>query len=181
MTDPPYIAVIGTSRASQPEESTAERVGAELARAGAVVICGGGPGVMLAASRGAAQVGGTVIGILPGDDRSRANAFVSIALATGLGELRNGLIVRCCDAAVAVGGAYGTLSEIGLALAQGVPVVGIGTWPIDGVEHLDDPVEAVAQVLKWLEPRDRPLVGGSSTYRRLCHHLLSCRGVQART
>ena len=66
MTDAPYIAVIGTSRASQPEESTAERVGAELARAGAVVICGGGPGVMLAASRGAAQAGGTVIGILPG-------------------------------------------------------------------------------------------------------------------
>jgi uncharacterized protein (TIGR00725 family) len=155
MTDAPYIAVIGTSRASQPEESTAERVGAELARAGAVVICGGGPGVMLAASRGAAQAGGTVIGILPGEERSQANAFVSIALATGLGELRNGLIVRSCDAAVAVGGAYGTLSEIGLALAQGVPVVGLGTWQIDGVEHHDDPVEAVARVLELARARRR--------------------------
>jgi uncharacterized protein (TIGR00725 family) len=142
-----YIAVIGASNASDSEASAAERVGTELARAGAVVICGGGPGVMAAASRGAAQAGGTVIGILPGDDRSQANEFVSIALATGLGELRNGLIVRACDAAVAVGGAYGTLSEIALALAQGVPVVGLGTWPIDGVEHLDDPVEAVRRVL----------------------------------
>ena len=146
--DTPYIAVIGASQASRQEESAAERVGTELARAGALVICGGGPGVMASASRGAAQAGGIVIGILPGDDRSRANQWVSIALATGLGELRNGLIVRACDAAVAVGGAYGTLSEIGLALAQGVPVVGLGTWQIDGVEHRDDPLGAVVRVLE---------------------------------
>ena len=148
-----YIAVIGASKASEPEASSAERVGTELARAGAVVLCGGGPGVMAAVSRGAARAGGTVIGILPGDDRSRANEFVSIALATGLGELRNGLIVRACDAAVAVGGAYGTLSEIGLALAQGVPVVGLGTWQIDGVEHHDDPAVAVARVLELARAR----------------------------
>jgi uncharacterized protein (TIGR00725 family) len=155
--DAPYIAVIGASTASESEESTAERVGTELAHAGALVICGGGPGVMAAASRGASAAGGIVVGILPGDDRSRANAFVSIALATGLGELRNGLIVRACDAAVAVGGGYGTLSEIGLALAQGVPVVGLGTWPIDGVEHLDDPVCAVARVLELARARRRPV------------------------
>ncbi len=149
----PYIAVIGTSRASDQEASTAERVGAELARAGALVICGGGAGVMLAASRGAARAGGTVIGILPGDDRWQANAFVSVALATGLGELRNGLIVRACDAAIAVGGAYGTLSEIALALAQGVPVVGLGTWPIDGVEPHDDPADAVTRVLELAHAR----------------------------
>jgi uncharacterized protein (TIGR00725 family) len=154
--DAPYIAVIGASTASESEESTAERVGTELAGAGALVICGGGPGVMAAASRGASAAGGTVIGILPGDDRSRANPFVSIALATGLGELRNGLIVRACDAAIAVGGGHGTLSEIGLALAQGVPVVGLGTWPIDGVEHLDDPVDAVARVLELARARRRP-------------------------
>jgi uncharacterized protein (TIGR00725 family) len=151
----PYIAVIGTSRASDQEESTAELVGAELAHAGAQVICGGGSGVMAGASRGAARAGGTVIGILPGDDRTRANEFVSIALATGLGELRNGLIVRACDAAIAVGGGHGTLSEIGLALAQGVPVVGLGTWPIDGVEHHDDPVVAVARVLELARARRR--------------------------
>jgi uncharacterized protein (TIGR00725 family) len=151
--DAAYIAVIGASTASESEQSTAERVGAELAHAGALVICGGGPGVMAAASRGASAAGGTVVGILPGDDRSRANAFVSIALATGLGELRNGLIVRACDAAVAVGGGYGTLSEIGLALAQWVPVVGLGTWQIDGIEPHDDPVGAVARVLELARVR----------------------------
>jgi uncharacterized protein (TIGR00725 family) len=154
-SDIPYIAVIGASRASAQEESTAERVGTELACAGALVICGGGPGVMAGASRGAAMAGGTVVGLLPGDERSAANEFVSIALATGLGELRNGLIVRACDAAVAVGGAYGTLSEIGLALAQGVPVVGLGTWRIDGVEHHEDPVGAVARVLELARARRR--------------------------
>jgi uncharacterized protein (TIGR00725 family) len=151
--DVPYIAVIGASQASASEASVAERVGSELALAGALVICGGGPGVMAAASRGAARAGGTVIGILPGDDRSRANEWVSIALATGMGELRNGLIVRACDAAVAIGGAYGTLSEIGLALAQGVPVVGVGTWPIEGVEHHDDPVAAVGRALELARAR----------------------------
>jgi uncharacterized protein (TIGR00725 family) len=151
--DVPYIAVIGASRATEAEQQVAEAVGRELAQAHALVICGGGPGVMAAASRGAAQAGGTVIGILPGDDRSRANQWVSVALATGVGELRNGLIVRACDAAVAVGGAYGTLSEIGLALAQAVPVVGLGTWPIDGVEPYDDPVAAVARVLELARAR----------------------------
>jgi uncharacterized protein (TIGR00725 family) len=151
--DAPYIAVIGASTATEAQEQVAEAVGRELALAGAVVICGGGPGVMAGASRGAAQAGGTVIGILPGDDRARANEWVSVALATGIGELRNGLIVRTCDAAVAVGGAYGTLSEIGLALAQGVPVVGLGTWQIDGVEHREDPVDAVARVLELARTR----------------------------
>jgi uncharacterized protein (TIGR00725 family) len=151
--DAPYIAVIGASKATEAQEHVAEAVGRELALAGAVVICGGGPGVMAGASRGAAQAGGTVIGILPGDDRARANEWVSVALATGIGELRNGLIVRTCDAAVAVGGAYGTLSEIGLALAQGVPVVGLGTWQIDGVEHREDPVDAVARVLELARTR----------------------------
>lgn len=148
-----YVAVIGASRASEQEESAAELVGRELARAGALVICGGGSGVMAGASRGAARAGGTVIGILPGDDRSRANEWVSVALATGLGELRNGLIVRACDAAVAIGGSYGTLSEIGLALAHGVPVVGLGTWQIDGIETHDDPLVAVARVLELARVR----------------------------
>jgi hypothetical protein len=153
--DATYIAVIGASQASAQEEQVAERVGEALARAGAIVICGGGPGVMAGASRGAAGEGGTVVGILPGDDRARANQWVSIALATGVGELRNGLIVRACDAAVAVGGAYGTLSEIALALAQGVPVVGLGTWPIDGVEHHDEPEAAVQRALELARGRDR--------------------------
>ena len=88
--DAPYIAVIGASKATAAQEQVAEAVGGELARAGAVVICGGGPGVMAGASRGAAQAGGTVIGILPGDDRSRANEWVSIALATGSASFATG-------------------------------------------------------------------------------------------
>src|SRR6202012_1211280 len=114
--DGTYIAVIGASRASADEDPAAERVGAALARAGAIVICGGGPGVMAGASRGGSSPGGSGVGVPPRDARRRANEWVSFALATGVGELRNGLIVRACDAAVAVGGAYGTLSEIGLAL-----------------------------------------------------------------
>ena len=153
---PLYIAVIGASRASEAQERDAEAVGAALGRAGAIVLCGGGPGVMAAASRGAAGEGATVVGILPGEDRSHANPWVSVALATGVGELRNGLIVRACDAAVAVGGAYGTLSEIALALAQSVPVVGLGTWPIDGVEVASDPEAAVARALVLADGRRGP-------------------------
>lgn len=144
----PYIAVIGASRATAEQEALAEAVGAALGRAGAIVLNGGGPGVMAAASRGAAAAGATVVGFLPGADRERANPWVSIALATGLGELRNGLIVRACDAAIAVGGAYGTLSEIGLALAQEVPVVGLATWEIDGVQAVGDPEAAVTRALE---------------------------------
>ena len=112
------------------------------------MITGGGPGVMEAASRGAAQAGGLVVGILPGRDRSEANRWVGVALPTGLGELRNGLIVRCTDALVAVGGAYGTLSEIALALTAGVPVVGLGTWAIDGVRSAVSATEAVNTALE---------------------------------
>jgi hypothetical protein len=150
---PPYIAVIGASRASEAQERNAEAVGAALGRAGAIVLCGGGPGVMAAASRGAAGEGATVVGILPGADRSHANPWVSVALPTGVGELRNGLIVRACDAAVAVGGAYGTLSEIALALAQSVPVVGLGTCAIEGVETAPDPEAAVSRALELAAAR----------------------------
>jgi uncharacterized protein (TIGR00725 family) len=122
-------------------------VGGALAQAGAVVVTGGGAGVMEAASKGAAQAGGTVVGILPGDDRRAANAHVTVAIATGLGELRNGLIVRAVDAVVAVGGAHGTLSEIALALKTGVPVYGLGTWEIEGVRAADSPEAAVQAAL----------------------------------
>jgi len=104
----------------------AEQVGARLVSGGAVVVAGGLGGVMEAASRGAAQAGGSVIGLLPGLDRAAANRWVTIALPTGMGELRNGLVVRAADAVIAVGGAYGTLSEVALALKAGKPVVGVG-------------------------------------------------------
>jgi hypothetical protein len=98
---------------------------------------------MEAACRGAAERGGTTIGILPGSDRRAANKWVTVAIPSGLGELRNGLIVRAADAVIAVGGAHGTLSEIALALKTGVPVIGLGTWEIDGVERVGSPEEAV--------------------------------------
>jgi uncharacterized protein (TIGR00725 family) len=149
VTRPPaYVAVIGASQASADEMRAAEEIGRGLAQAGAVVITGGRGGVMAAASQGAAQAGGLVVGILPGSDRAEANEFVTVAIATGLGELRNGLIVRAADAAVAVGGAYGTLSEVALALGAAVPVVGWNTWAIDGIQRADSPADAVARALR---------------------------------
>jgi uncharacterized protein (TIGR00725 family) len=144
----PYVAVVGAGDATPEQERAAEAVGGGLAGAGAIVVNGGRGGVMAAASRGAQQAGGTVVGLLPGSDRAAANEWVTIALPTGLGELRNGLVVRAADVVVAVGGAYGTLSEIALALAAGVPVLGLASWPIDGVEPVDSASQAVSRALE---------------------------------
>ena len=144
----PYIAVVGASRPTPEQEQAAEDVGRGLGAAGCVVITGGRGGVMAAASRGAHEAGATVVGILPGSDRREANEWVGLALPTGMGELRNGLIVRAADAVVAVGGAHGTLSEIALALSAGVGVVGYDTWPIEGVELADTPAAAVERALE---------------------------------
>ncbi|MGZ4313554.1 MAG: TIGR00725 family protein [Solirubrobacteraceae bacterium] len=144
----PYIAVIGASRPSSEQEQSAEDVGRGLGAAGAIVITGGRGGVMAAASRGAREAGAVVVGILPGTNRREANEWVSVALPSGMGELRNGLIVRAADAVVAVGGAYGTLSEIALALNAGVGVVGYDTWAIEGVELADTPAAAVERALE---------------------------------
>jgi uncharacterized protein (TIGR00725 family) len=143
----PYIAVVGASRALDVDLVDAEAVGRLLGAADAVVVCGGRGGVMAAASRGAASAGGTVIGMLPGNDRSDANEWVTIAVPTGLGELRNGLIVRTADAMVAVGGAYGTLSEVALGLQAGLKVYGLHTWDIGGIEPVGSPEEAVQKAL----------------------------------
>jgi uncharacterized protein (TIGR00725 family) len=110
-------------------------------------VCGGLGGVMEAACAGARSVGGVTIGLLPGLERDAANRFVSVAIPTGLGELRNGLVVRTADAVIAVGGGYGTLSEIALALKAGKRVVGLDTWDIEGVVAAPDPEAAVAAVL----------------------------------
>jgi uncharacterized protein (TIGR00725 family) len=151
---PPYIAVVGAGSASAAEERAAEAVGRGLGTAGVVVVCGGRGGVMEAACRGAKAAGGTTVGILPGTRRADANAYVDVAIATGLGELRNGLIVRAADALVAVGGEFGTLSEIALALKAGMPVVGLAAWelsragqPVDAIVRARSPEDAVARVL----------------------------------
>ena len=148
MTAGPYIAVIGASRPSPELEQAAEDVGRGLGAAGAIVITGGRGGVMAAASRGARQAGAVVVGLLPGLDRREANEWVQIAIPTGLGDLRNGLVTRSADAVVAVGGAYGTLTEIAYALNEGVGVVGYDTWAIEGVELADTPAAAVERALE---------------------------------
>ena len=113
---PPFIAVVGTSDPSPELYATAEEVGRRLAKAGATVVCGGLGGVMEAVCRGASQARGRTVAILPGPDRGAANAFVDLAIATGLGEARNALVARAGDAMIAVGGGYGTLAEVALAL-----------------------------------------------------------------
>jgi uncharacterized protein (TIGR00725 family) len=146
----PYIGVVGPGEASEAELESAEEVGAGLASLGAVVVTGGLGGVMEAACRGARSRRGRTLGILPGEDRDAANGWVEIAVATGLGELRNGLIVRACDALIAVGGGHGTLSEVALALKLGRPVVGLGTWAVHGVDEVTTPEEAVERVARHL-------------------------------
>ena len=145
-----YVAVIGGGADVAPALlAEAETVGALLARQGAVVVTGGLGGVMEAACRGARMVGGTTLGLLPGGDRAAANRWVSVAVATGMGELRNGLVVRASDAVIAIAGEYGTLSEIALALKLGRRVIGLGTWEIDGVQRATDPAAAVKLALDF--------------------------------
>lgn len=122
-------------------------VGRLIAEGGALLVCGGLGGVMEAACRGAAGAGGITVGLLPGVERGDANPHVSVAVATGLGEGRNALIVRAADTVVAIGGGYGTLSEIALALRAGKPVIGLDTWEIDGVQGAADPEAAVRSAL----------------------------------
>ena len=158
MTDPSvpaYIAVVGTGTADPTEAATAEAVGRLLATRSAVVVCGGLGGVMEGVARGARSAGGTVVGLLPGTDRADANEHVTVALTTGLGEMRNALVVRAADAVIAIGGAYGTLSEIAFALRTGVPVVGIGTWDLDDVVDAPGPTEAVELALALADERRR--------------------------
>ena len=150
MSRTPYIAVVGPGEASSTELAAAEELGAGLADLGAVVVTGGLGGVMEAACRGARSRRGRTLGILPGEDRDAANGWVEIAVATGMGELRNGLVVRASDALVAVGGGHGTLSEIALALKLGRPVVGLGTWAVHGVDEVSTPGDALDAVARLL-------------------------------
>jgi uncharacterized protein (TIGR00725 family) len=128
-----YIGVIGAGECGAELAALAEAVGRGIAEAGAVLVCGGMGGVMEAACRGAKAAGGMTVGILPGPDRTGANRYVDVAIATGIGEARNLAIIRTADALIAVGGSYGTLSEIGFALKMGKRVVGLRTWEIKGI------------------------------------------------
>ncbi|HEV2749916.1 MAG TPA: TIGR00725 family protein [Gemmatimonadales bacterium] len=121
----PLVAVVGGSSCTAQEAEWATAVGRLLALGGAVLLCGGLGGVMEAAARGAKAAGGLTIGILPGNDAADANASIDVALATGMGEMRNALIARAAQAMIAIGGGWGTLSEIALARRTNTPVVGL--------------------------------------------------------
>jgi uncharacterized protein (TIGR00725 family) len=138
-----YVGVIGGAKCSRSVRKLAEAVGRGIAEADAVLVCGGMGGVMEAACRGAKVAGGMTIGILPGPGRSEANECVDIAIATGINEARNLAIVRTSDVLIAVGGSYGTLSEIGFALKAGKKVVGLKTWDIKGIVPAATAEEAV--------------------------------------
>lgn len=136
------VAVIGGRSAGAELLAEAESVGRVLAEHGAIVLTGGLGGVMEAASKGASEAGGQTLGILPGEDKSEANPHVSVPVATGLGIARNVIIARTADAVIAVGGEYGTLSEIAHSLQLKKPVAGIGSWDIDGVIQAKNAEEA---------------------------------------
>jgi uncharacterized protein (TIGR00725 family) len=148
----PIIGVVGRG-VSQPElRMVAEEVGREVARKGAVLVCGGLGGVMTDAARGAKEIGGITLGILPGPKTSEANEFIDFPIATNMGAARNSIIVHTADVLIAIGGGYGTLSEIALALKLGKGVVVLQpSYQIPGVITAHTPVGAVDEALTLVE------------------------------
>lgn len=146
-----YVAVIGGQQCTPEEERIAYEVGRGLAEVGAYLIGGGLGGVMEASCRGAKEAGGLTIGILPGPFRSDANPYVDIAIATDMGQARNAIIVRTADIVIAVGGEYGTLSEIGMALKMGKRVIAIESWKIERKGKVDERVITATSASEALE------------------------------
>ena len=134
------IAVIGGGKCSRTVARSAEEVGRLLAEHGVILICGGLGGVMAAACKGARKAGGLTVGILPGNRASDANPYVDVPIVTGMGEMRNVIIIKSAEAVIAVDGEYGTLSEIGHALKRGIPVIGLETWTIARGSEVDDAI-----------------------------------------
>jgi len=154
MINKKFIGVIGGGQCSKEEARQAEEVGRELARRGAILVCGGLGGIMRAACKGASSEGGTTVGILPGNSIQAANPYVQIPIVTGLGEARNVIVVKSAQAVIAIGGSYGTLSEIGHALKNGIPVIGLNTWSLSRNSRQDrsiipaqSPTDAVDKAL----------------------------------
>ncbi len=144
------VGVIGAANPSDKHYQYAVRVGKLLAERGLMIICGGLGGVMEGVCRGASEADGLTVGILPGDQPQSANPYVRIAIATGMGEARNKIIINSCKAFIAISGGYGTLSEIAFALASGKTVIGLETWEIEGVIKADTPERAVNLLLESL-------------------------------
>jgi uncharacterized protein (TIGR00725 family) len=161
----PQVAVVGSGSDDAELDALAETVGRELAEGGATLVCGGRGGVMEAASRGAAQAGGTVVGILPGESPAEANPHCTHVVATGVGHARNLAVVASADAVIAIGGEWGTLAEIGFARRLGRPVVALESWTLrgrgtmegaPGIEVASDPIAAARAALSAArEPASR--------------------------
>jgi uncharacterized protein (TIGR00725 family) len=150
------IAVIGAGDAPEGTRRLAFEAGREIAKRGAVLVNGGLGGVMEAAAAGARDAGGHTVGILPGYDRAAANWHVEFAIATGMGEARNAIVVASADAVIALAGEGGTLAEIGFALKMGRPLVALDSWPeLKGLERAETPADAVALALSLAEARRR--------------------------
>jgi uncharacterized protein (TIGR00725 family) len=146
------IGVIGGRSAPRPILKMAEEVGLAVARKGAVIICGGMGGVMEAACKGAKKAGGTTIGILPAASPDKANPYVDISIATDMGVARNAVIIHSCDGVIAVGGQYGTLSEMAFALQKGIPIVSLKSWvPDESVQSAGSAEEAVKIIFQKIE------------------------------
>jgi len=137
------IVVIGGRKCDEEIRQLAYLVGKGIAERGAILLCGGKNGVMEAACHGAYDAGGLTIGILTGEDDSEANSFVKIVIPTGIGVARNSIIIRTCDAAIAIGGKYGTLSEIAYCLEFRKPVCSLKSWEIGGVVQVKTAEEAL--------------------------------------
>ena len=144
--DKKIIAVIGSGKTDDSLSKIAEEVGRLIVERSALLICGGLGGVMEAAAKGAKRMGGVTIGILPSDRKEQANPYIDIPIATGFGEGRNVIITRTADAIIAIGGEYGTLSEIAFGLKAGKPVAGIKSWDIEGVIKADNAEDAVKKI-----------------------------------
>ena len=140
------IAVIGAANATPEESEIAYAVGSLIAKTGATLICGGLGGVMEAACRGAREAGGMTVGIVP--DAGQGNRYLGIVIRSGLGHARNVLVSQSADAVIAIGGRYGTLSEIAIALKTGRPVLGLSSWDIPGVITCATPEEAVGMAVR---------------------------------
>lgn len=155
----PRIGVIGGAQVRPEVYARAQAVGREIAERGGTVVCGGRGGVMEAACRGAAEVGGLTLGILPGDDPDDANSWVGLPVVTGLGEARNVIVARTAEVLIAIGGELGTLSEIAFALKFGRPVISLGAWQDDPrILAVGDAGEAVAEAWRLLGASKKPML-----------------------
>lgn len=150
------IAVIGGRKVTNTLLRKAETVGRLIAERGAVLLCGGLGGVMEAACRGAKSAHGTTVGILPTPNKTDANAYVDVSIPTAIGVARNAIIIQAADAAIAIGGSYGTLSEMAFALQKGIPLVSVDSWPIDdSVKRISNPDEAVNWIFQSIDGLSR--------------------------